>query len=192
MSESAEVAELRRQLEDEVATLRRIMEITAALNTTHNLDSLLPKIMGAATELLKAETSSLLLVDEETGDLIFKIAGEEIVDQRVPMGQGIAGWVVQNGEPLIVNDPATDTRFFGGIDEASGFQTKNILAVPLRVRDRTIGVVEVINKIAGGFSGRDLERAQALTNQAAIAVDNSRMYARLADAVVTSRMSYRL
>jgi GAF domain-containing protein len=192
MSESAEVAELRRQLEDEVATLRRIMEITAALNTTHNLDSLLPKIMAAATDLLKAETSSLLLVDEETGDLIFKIAGEEIVDQRVPMGQGIAGWVVQNGEPLIVNDPATDTRFFGGIDEASGFQTKNILAVPLRVRDRTIGVVEVINKIAGGFSGRDLERAQALTNQAAIAVDNSRMYARLADAVVTSRMSYRL
>jgi GAF domain-containing protein len=78
------------------------------------------------------------------------------------------------------------------MDQAIQFETRNMVAVPLTVRDQTIGVVEVINKREGAFTDKDLELAGALANQAAIAIDNARLYARLADAVVASRMSYRL
>ncbi len=185
------------QKRDEVDVLRRLMEITASLNSTLDLDELLQQIMTSASDLLGAETSSLLLVDEETSELVIQVAtGEpapEAVEQRIPAGQGIAGWVAERGEPAVVDDPAGDERFYTGVDRAIGFETRNLVAVPLSVRGRVIGVVEVINKGAdGGFTPEDVEIATALSNQAAIAIDNARLYAKLADAVVTSRMSYRL
>lgn len=189
--------ELRRRLEDEVGTLNRLIQVTTVLNSTLNLQDLLQLIMDSATDLLNAETSSLMLVDEETGELTFDVAtgepGREVVKYRVPPGQGIAGWVVQNAQPLQSDEPRNDPRFYDRIDKSINFETRNILAVPLQVKDRVIGVVEVINKKgAATFSQKDLELATALTNQASVAIDNTRMYARLADAVVTSRLSYRL
>ena len=111
---------------------------------------------------------------------------------RVPSGQGIAGWVVENGEAAVVDDAKQDPRFYGGIDETTGFETRTILAVPMATRERTIVVIEVINKRDGTFDDRDAKVTTALANHAAIAVENARLYARLADAVVASRMSYRL
>jgi GAF domain-containing protein len=182
--------------QDEVAALRRIIEITGLLNSTLDLDELLQQIMSSAADLLDAETSSLLLVDEESGDLDITTAtgesGEQITRRKVPAHQGIAGWVVDNGEAAVVDNPKDDPRFYAVMDQAIQFETRNMVAVPLKVRDQTIGVVEVINKNDGSFSDTDKELAQALANQAAIAIDNARLYARLADAVVTSRMSYRL
>ena len=98
----------------------------------------------------------------------------------------------RTASPPSVDDPASDARFYGGIDEQSGFQTRNLLAVPLRTKEKVIGVVEIINKRDGGFTQDDVRVASALADQAATAIDNARLYARLADAVVTSRMSYRL
>lgn len=185
-----------RGLEEEVAALRRVVEITALLSSTLNLDELLGRIMSSAAELLDAETSSLLLAEEETGELRIAVAvgesGAEVLDQRVPAGQGIAGWVMEHAEPVVVNDPKADGRFYSGVDEATGFETRNIIAIPLPARDRTIGVVEVINKRSGDFDEHDQRLALALASQAAIAIENARLYARLADAVVASRMSYRL
>jgi phosphoserine phosphatase RsbU/P len=185
-----------RGLEQEVTALRRVVEITALLSSTLNLDELLGRIMSSATELLDAETSSLLLADDESGELRIAVSvgetGAEVLDQRVPAGQGIAGWVMEHGETVVVNDPKADERFYSGVDEATGFDTRNMVAVPLRARDRTIGVVEVINKRSGGFDEHDERLALALASQAAIAIENARLYARLADAVVASRMSYRL
>ena len=182
--------------QDELQALRRIIEITGLLNSTLNLDELLRLIMSSAAELLRAETSSLLLLDEDAGDLIIHVAtgesGEQVAQQRVPAGKGIAGWVLEQGEAAVVENPKDDPRFFPGMDEATGFETRNILALPLKVRERTVGVVEVINKHEGGFTDTDRELAAALANQAAIAIDNAQLYAKLADAVVTSRMSYRL
>jgi GAF domain-containing protein len=182
------------ETQTDAATLERLLEISSRLNSTLKLDELLGEIMGAATELTGSETSSLLLVDEEGGDLTVEVAtgapGEAVERARVPAGQGIAGWVVENGEPLIVADPKSDERFFGGIDEKTGFETKNILAVPMTSRDKTIGVIEVINKRDGSFDERDQKVTTALAAQAAVAIDNARLYARLADAVVTTRMSY--
>ena len=181
---------------DEVGALRRIIEITALLNSTLNLDELLQLIMSSAADLLDAETSSLLLLDEEANDLVIHTAtgesGEQVAKQRVPAGQGIAGWVLQHNEPAIVENVKEDPRFYAAMDDATGFETRNVLALPLKVRDRIVGVVEVINKRDGKFTDTDRELADALANQAAIAIDNAQLYAKLADAVVTSRMSYRL
>ena len=196
-AKDSEIAELRRRLRVEVGALGRLIEITASLNSTLRLEELLDLVMKSAADLLEGESASLLLVDEETGDLVFQVAtragDERIAGTVVPAGQGIAGWVVEHAEPAVVASPREDPRFYGGIDESSEFQTRNLVAVPLKVKDRVIGVVEVLNKREGrDFDEKDLEIALALTNQAAIAVDNARLYARLADAVVTARMSYRL
>jgi len=191
-----EIAELKQQLEEEVGRLNRLVEVAAQLNSTLKLDELLSLIMNSASDLLGAETSSLLLLDDETGELTVEVAtgepGPAVEKQRVPPGVGIAGWVVENNEALVVDRPQEDARFYGGIDEKSGFETRNMLAVPLRTKERVIGAVEVINKREGGFEDKDVSFATALASQAATAIDNARLYARLADAVVTSRLSYRL
>jgi GAF domain-containing protein len=190
-----QIAQLQRELDEEVGRLNRLVEIAGQLNSTLNLDELLQLIMNSATEVLDAETSSLLLLDDETGELTVEVATGEpapaVEKQRVPAGVGIAGWVVENNEPLVVDRPQEDARFYSGIDEKTGFETRNLLAVPLRTKERVVGAVEVINKREGGFEDKDVTLATALANQAATAIDNARLYARLADAVVTSRLSYR-
>jgi GAF domain-containing protein len=192
----SEVEELRRRLDEEVAKRDRLVEVAGLLSSTLKLEQLLVMITESAAELLEAETSSLLLLDEETGELLIDIAtgeiGREVVQKRVPAGSGIAGWVVENGEPTVVNSPRDDARFYGDIDAKSGFETKSILAVPMRTKERVIGVIEVINKRNGGFEDDDVKLTTALAGQAATAIDNARLYAKLADAVLTSRLSYRL
>jgi GAF domain-containing protein len=183
------------QNDREVETLERLLELSGLLNSTLKLDELLATIMSATTELTEAETSSLLLLDEEAEELTVTVAtgapGEAVVQQRVPASAGIAGWVVEHGDPVVVDDAKADSRFYGQIDERTGFETRSILAVPMTTRERTIGVIEAINKRDGSFDERDTKIATALANHAAIAIENAQLYARLADAVVTSRMAYR-
>jgi GAF domain-containing protein len=193
-----EIAGLRRRLDAHDGALARIIAITASLNSTLKLETLLDLVMTSAAELLDAEASSLLLVDEDTGELVFKVLArddeEHLSGRRLPPGRGIAGWVVDNGEPVVISNPDTDPRFYAGIDEATGVRTRSLLAVPLEVRSTVIGVVEVTNKRGdgAGFTEQDVALAVALAHQAAIAIDNARLYAQLADAVVTARISYRL
>jgi GAF domain-containing protein len=193
-----EIAGLRRRLDAHDGALARIIAITASLNSTLKLETLLDLVMTSAAELLDAEASSLLLVDEDTGELVFKVLArddeEHLSGRRLPPGRGIAGWVVDNGEPVVIGNPGTDPRFYAGIDEATGVRTRSLLAVPLEVRSTVIGVVEVTNKRGdgAGFTEQDVALAVALAHQAAIAIDNARLYAQLADAVVTARISYRL
>jgi GAF domain-containing protein len=191
------VRELERELEAERRARKALVEASLRLNSLLSLPELMSAVMQTATELLDAETSSLLLLDEANHELTFVAAtgesGEAVMEQRVPSDKGIAGWVLQKGEPTIVEDVPSDPRFYAAIDRGSGFQTRSILAVPLKVRDRTIGVVEVINKRRRAlFSARDQELATALAAQAAGAIENARLYQKLADALVESRMSYRL
>jgi GAF domain-containing protein len=180
---------------DREQALEQLLEISGLMNSTLKLDDLLQTIMSSATELTEAETSSLFLMDEEGAELTVEVAtgvpGQEVLKQRVPAGQGIAGWVVENGQPLVVDDAREDPRFYGDIDAKTGFETRTILAVPMTIRERTIGCIEVINKRDGTFDDDDQRLATALANHAAIAIENARLYARLADAIVTSRMSYR-
>jgi GAF domain-containing protein len=180
---------------DEVDALKQLLAVASKLNSTLNIEELLQLIIGTTTDLVGAEEGSLLLVDEDTGELIFFVSSEEtgkLVEQRIPAGRGVAGWVVGHAQSASINDAANDPRFYGGIDTAVGSTTRNLLAVPLSVKDRVIGVLEAINKKDGSFSDSDLERAEALASLASVAIDNSRMYARLTEAVVEARMSYRL
>lgn len=193
----AELEQLKQDREHEVAVLNDLIQISTQLNSTLKLSELLQLIMNSAKRLIRADACSVALRDEETGELVFAMAvgakSEGVREQRVPAGQGIAGRVVQSGEPLIVNSVKDDPQFYRRIDESTGFETRNILAVPLKVRDRPIGVVEIINSQGREiFDQRDLKLAEAFTSQAAVAVDNANLYQKLAEGLVTSRMSYRL
>ena len=183
--------------DDNEANFRRLVQVATKLSSTLNLDELLQLIMTSAAELLGAETSSLLLLDEQTGELVFEVVAggpaQDLAGTRVPSGQGIAGWALERREPVVVEDPANDTRFYRDVGRSTGFETRNLVAVPLLVKDKAVGVIEVINKHGGGgFTPLDIDIAQALASFAAVAIDNASLYARLADAVVTARLSYRL
>lgn len=190
-----DIEPLKAQLAREVDLRRRLIDIARHLTTTFNRDELIPMIIADAADLIGAETASVLEVIPETGELQISYAtggiAEMITSQRVPRGQGIAGWVVANGETALVNEPEHDKRFYTDIDDVTGFETMNMLAVPLRTRDRVIGVLEVINN-PYGFTSEDQELAEALGSLAAIALENAATYANLADAIVTARMSYRM
>jgi len=188
---------LQADLDAERRARQALVDASVRLNSVLSLPELLTDTLETATRLLDAETSSLLLLDEATNELSFvTVAGEPgqgVQEFRVPADRGIGGWVLQKGEAVIVEDAAADPRFYPELDRATGFRTRSLLAVPLKSRDRTIGVVEVINKRNGeAFDARDQDLATALASLAAVALENARLYRKLADAVVESRMSYRL
>lgn len=195
MSERISALEL--ELAEERRARQALVESSVRLNSLLNLPELLGAIIESVTHLLDAETGSLLLLAEETNELTFEVAagesGEGLREMRVPAERGIAGWVLAHNEAALVTDVAADPRFYDQIDASSGFQTRAMIAVPLAIREHPIGVLEVINKRGtGGFTARDQELAVAFAAQAAVAIDNARLYRQLADAVVESRMSYRL
>jgi GAF domain-containing protein len=190
-------ATLERELEAEREARRGLVNASVSLNSLLSLPELLAAIMRTATDLMNAETSSLMLLDETTRELTFEVAtgdpAAEVAQMRVPADRGVAGWVMKNKKPALVNDVQKDERFYAQIDRASGYKTKSMLAVPLDSRGRIIGVVELINKRDGaGFTERDQEIASAFAAQAAVAIENARLYLKLADALVESRRSYRL
>jgi Nif-specific regulatory protein len=157
-----------------------LIEINALINSEYSDGrELLRTIIDSATRLMEAEASSLLLVNPENNKLYFEISlgtkGPEVQRFSLNMGEGIAGWVAANNRSLIVNDVESDNRFFADISKKINFPTKAILAVPMRIKDRCVGVIEIINKIDGGnFSEEDLEWLEIFATQAAIAVQNSR------------------
>lgn len=159
--------------------LEVIMEITREMSSTLDLEKLLQLIMSSAVHILGAGSGSLFLVDEATGDLVFRVVTsgeEEIIGKRVPFGKGIVGQVASTGEPIICVDVDKDERFFGQLDH-SGFVTRSLMAVPLRVPERLIGVVELINKVDGtDFDEDDGMLLITFAAQAAIAIENARLY----------------
>ena len=190
-------ATLERELEAEREARRGLVNASVSLNSLLSLPELLAAIMRTATDLMNAETSSLMLLDETTNELTFEVAtgdpAAEVAQMRVPADRGVAGWVMKNKKPALVKDVQKDERFYAQIDRASGFKTSSMLAVPLDIRGRVIGVVEMINKRGGSeFTERDQEIASAFAAQAAVAIENARLYLKLADALVESRRSYRL
>ncbi|MBI3079887.1 MAG: GAF domain-containing protein, partial [candidate division NC10 bacterium] len=125
-----------------------------------------------------------LLLEEATGDLVFEVAlgerGEKVKELRLKRGQGIAGWVAEHGEPLCIPDVTRDPRFLTQVDATTGFVTKSILCVPLRLKGTTIGVIEVMNKRgARPYDQEDQRLLQAIAGQAAVAIENAKLYQRV-------------
>ncbi len=179
-----EVAYLRRQ----VAFLTRMVAISRLLNSTVDFNHLLQLIMDTATEILDAEAASILLVDERTGELFFAASSgtsQEMLQRiKVPVEGSLAGTIYKTGQPLIVNDASHDPRHYDGVDACfNSFQTRSLLGVPLTVRDRSIGVLEVVNKRdRQPFGDEDVDILFALASQAAVAIENARLIQRLQDA----------
>ena len=187
-----------KQKEREIRGLRKAIErshewekqlltlsvLSRILNSTLEHRTVRRRAMQAATELMKAEVGSLLLIDEETNRLNFEVAlgdkEETVKTFHLEMGEGIAGWVAKHGEPLIVHDAKSDPRFFSEVDKKSNFITRNVVCVPVKVKEKTIGVLEAINKLGGeAFSEEDLTIFQSLADQVAVALDNARLLAEI-------------
>jgi diguanylate cyclase (GGDEF)-like protein len=165
-------------------------ELGKALTSSLQLDQVLRTIMEKINEVLEPDTWSLLLMDPDKGELFFQIAtgkgAEALKDVRIKLGQGLAGWVAQTGEAVVVPDTANDERFFAQVDERTKMETRSIVAVPVRFRDHCLGVIELINCIGPeGFSNRDLALLEALADYAAIAIENARHVQRIHELTIT-------
>src|SRR5271170_927527 len=165
-------------------------ELGKALTSTLQLDQVLRTIMDKINEVLRPDTWSLLLMDTNKPELYFQIAtgagAAALKDLRIPVGQGVAGWVAQSGEAVVVPDTSKDSRFFSKVDERTKTDTRSIVAVPVRFRDQCLGVIELINCIGPeGFSSRDLALLEALADYAAIAIENARHVQRIHELTIT-------
>ena len=166
----------------ELATLN---EINKAITSSLDLDQILSQTMHGIRVILHVEASSLLLLDENSDLLEFKkiLSGnqEQMAEFKLKLGEGIAGHVVRDGKPLLVLDTQNDPRFCPRIDEAIGFVTRSALCVPLKVKDKIIGAIEVINKLDGQFDEKDLWLLNYMAGSVAIALENVRLYTELSD-----------
>lgn len=168
-------------LQSKVTDLSTLIETSIIINSTLDVDELVALVMEKAQSVMKAEASSVMLINDETGMLECEIALGEVGDMvkkiQLAMGEGIAGWVAQHGKPEIIPDVSKDNRFAAKIDDSTGFQTRSILAAPLSVKDKVIGVAEVINRVDGRFfNDDDLELFATFCRQVAMAIENARMY----------------
>ena len=169
--------------------LKTLIEINTLINSDfQDGRTLLTRILESATRLTDGEASSLLLVDNENNKLFFEIAlgpkGPEVKRFTLNMGEGIAGWVAQNNTSLVVNDVDRDKRYYSDISEKIGYPTDSILAVPMRIKDKCIGVIEIINKKKNNiFTNEDLQWLEIFAGQAALTIQNAKEYQKVQNEV---------
>ncbi len=162
------------------ARLSLLHDIGKKVGSVSQLAQLVAQITQMTQHALNATASSVLLLDEPTQELVFQVAdgeaGKQLKQLRLSAQSGIAGWVVQHGKPLIVNNVNEDERFNKGIDRKTGYVTRSIICSPLIVQRKTIGVIEVLNKVDGSdFSEQDLEALVPVAATAAMAIENTRL-----------------
>jgi GAF domain-containing protein len=186
IDESALLKEKIEGLERRIGYLERIVKVSQILNSTLSLEPLLQIIIQSATELTNTEACSIMLLDKNTGELRFAEAtgdSEQLKKVSVPLENSIGGWVIRKNRPLLIRDAKNDPRWHGGVDESLAFETRSILGVPLKVRDRTIGVLELVNKKDDqNFTEDDIQIATTLGAQVAIAIENARLLDELQEA----------
>jgi signal transduction histidine kinase len=165
-------------------TLAQINQLGQKLTASLSLQQIAEQLSQIVTEVIDIEGVSVWLLDLKRGNELVcwavsnrsRLEPERSpVNVRVSADQGVVGWVMQHKESVTVADVASDERFFSGVDEQISFQTRSLLAVPLQVRGSVIGVLEMVNKITGGFTADDLNLAEALAASVAIAIDNVRL-----------------
>jgi signal transduction histidine kinase/putative methionine-R-sulfoxide reductase with GAF domain len=172
------IAELEEALAHQTRISSALREIGQALGTTMDLDQVLELILVKITEAVDADRATLYLLDDSRGELVSRIAhGSDVRSIRLAVGEGIAGHVAKTGRAITVRDAYKDARFSPQWDVLSGYRTRSILAAPLKNHlGKTIGVVQVLNKKHGEFSDDDAEILGAIATQAAVSIDNSRLF----------------
>lgn len=185
---------LTKLLERRNEELASMIEIGKALTSCLDVHAILETIMKQVERLIKPKSWSLLLVDSDTGDLIFEIAvssvSEHLKGVRLERGKGIAGWVAQNGQSLLIPDVSKDERFSEHFDKELAFTTRSIVCVPMKIKDQVIGVIELINSYEElHFDESDIQLISAIADFAAIAIENARNYKRISELVITDDLT---
>jgi diguanylate cyclase (GGDEF)-like protein len=169
-------------------------EVSKMLTSSLELSTILAKIMNKVKEMTKAESWSVLLVDRETGELVFENTNakkkKEKQKIRLKIGEGIAGWVAREGIPIVVPDVSNDERFLGKIDKAVHFKTKSLMCVPIKINDEVLGVLELANKTTGEpFNKDDLDLLMKLVDLAAIAIEKTSLYQKMTEISITDDLT---
>lgn len=164
-----------------IARMQQLLIVSRILNETLELNTLLRYIIETATDLTQTEAASILLVDQKTGQLRFaastNIRPSELKDIPVPMENSIAGWIHTSGKAMTISDVQRYPAFYEGVDQHTSFHTRSLLGVPLEVKRRKIGVLEVVNKQGNTpFSEEDIEVLTILGVQAAVSIENARLF----------------
>ena len=185
-------ARLLQETENRARQLATLNEITRQLTSTLEQEPLLQNILENAVSILNCEAGTLFLMDEPTGDLIFRVTvgpvATNLLGQRLPAGAGIVGRAVQLRAPVIENDAQHSTSHSVGTDRQTGFLSRSLLAVPMQIKDRVLGVIEVINRKDGlPFVEDDQNLLTAFAGQAAVAIENARLLA-LTDQELSERV----
>lgn len=177
-AEPSRLEELEARLRAEEKKLALVQDIGRALSSALDLDQLLALVMEKITILMEADRSTLFLVSDDGRELWSKVLqGGEVLEIRLKVGEGIAGWVAKTGETVNIPDAYIDERFQPAVDLRSGYRTRSILCMPMRNSlGNIIGVVQVLNKLDGPFTEADEALLSALTAQAAVSIENSKLY----------------
>lgn len=168
-----------RDLEGRHKSLLRLVELSVTLNSTLDLDELLQQITATATELLECEAASILLYDEKNPRLYFAAATgsdpERLAEIPVPIDNSLAGTIFRTNQPLILNNAEQDPRHYSLVADHIKFKINSLLGVPMLIKDRTMGVLEAVNKKEGGFTDSDVAILSVTAAHAAIAINNARL-----------------
>jgi signal transduction histidine kinase len=173
--------------ERRVQRLERILDVSRQLTSTLALGPLLKTIVNTAAELTESEDASIILWDARTGELHFRTSTGELADQLanipVPVDGSIAGAVLNSGEPMIVSDARSDPRHYGEVGRQVGREIRSLVAAPMQIKERCIGVLEAINKCGDQeFTHEDVETLMILGAQAAVAIENAQLIGALREA----------
>ncbi len=163
-------------------TLELLLEVGRLLSSKLELSELLTAVLNLSVRVVDAQRASLLLLDEKTSELYFHVAlglDPGVAKIRLPLGSGIAGSVAKNRTSEIIPVARLDPRWSSAMDAHSGFLTRSILAVPILIKGHLLGVLEAINKRDGNFSDADMRALEAFASQAAVAIENARLFASL-------------
>lgn len=169
-------------------------EVSKALTSSLDLSDVLTRIMRKIKAMTKAEAWSVLLVDQETGELVFEKTDvpkkKGMQKFRMKMGEGIAGWVAKEGIPVVVPDVSKDERFLGKIDRAIHFKTKSLICVPIKTNEQVLGVIELVNKTTGEhFVKEDIDLLMRLVNQTAIVIERTSLYQKMTELAITDDLT---
>jgi GAF domain-containing protein len=191
--QEGEITRLRQQVEADrfAEDLRDALVLSASVGTIGSPvdhERLIEMIVVTAADVIGAPAGSLFLIDTRTDELVFEVAigprAEQVSKFRVPLGEGVAGLVAVSGQPMAISDAKQDQRDDERIQRSIGYEPNTILAVPLFYQDRVIGVLELLDKEGGGtFTPQDMRTLGLFANQAAVAIELSRTYRRLAPLV---------
>jgi signal transduction histidine kinase len=168
-----------RELESQPGQLKRLVELSIMLNSTLDLDALLQLITATATELLNCEAASILLYDEKNSRLFFAAAtGSDpvkLAEVPVPLETSLAGTIFRTNHSLIMNNAEQDPRHYPIVSDHIKYKVKSLLGVPMPIKDKTVGVLEAVNKRTGVFSEHDAALLAVTASHAAIAINNARL-----------------